>query len=54
MAKNLPEIQETHVQYLVGEDPLEKGMAIHSSVSNSLSDKFRGSVVMHGPFVLAL
>ena len=31
MAKNLPEIQETHVQYLVGEDPLEKGMAIHSS-----------------------
>ena len=30
--KNLPAMQETRVQSLVWEDPLEKGMAIHSSV----------------------
>ena len=30
--KNLPAMQETQVQSLVWEDPLEKGMAIHSSV----------------------
>ena len=32
MVKNLPVIQETQVQTLGGEDPLEKGMATHSSV----------------------
>ena len=32
MVKNLPEIQETQVQPLGWEDPLEKGMAIHSSI----------------------
>ena len=32
MVKNLPVIQETRVQSLGREDPLEKGMAIHSSV----------------------
>ena len=31
MAKNLPAMQETPVQFLGWEDPLEKGMAIHSS-----------------------
>ena len=31
MAKNLPEMQETQVQSLGWEDPLEKGMAAHSS-----------------------
>ena len=31
MVKNLPEMQETWVQYLGQEDPLEKVMAIHSS-----------------------
>ena len=31
MAKNLPEMQETWVQSLGGKDPLEKGMATHSS-----------------------
>ena len=31
MAQNLPAMQETQVQSLGGEDPLEKGMAIHSS-----------------------
>ena len=30
--KNLPAMQETHIQSLDGEDPLEKGMATHSSV----------------------
>ena len=29
--KNLPAMQETHVQSLDGEDPLEKGMTTHSS-----------------------
>ena len=32
MVKNLPAIQETRVQYLGWEDPLEKGMAAHSSI----------------------
>jgi len=30
--KNLPAMQETQVQSLGQEDPLEKGMTIHSSV----------------------
>ena len=30
--KNLPAIQETWVQFLSVEDPLEEGMAIHSSI----------------------
>ena len=32
MGKNLPAIQETQVRSLVWEDPLEKGMATHSSM----------------------
>ena len=32
MYKNLPAIQETQVQSLGWEDPLEKGIAIHSSI----------------------
>ena len=32
MVKNLPAIQETQVQSLSQEDPLEKGMATHSSM----------------------
>ena len=31
IVKNLPAVQETWVQSLGWEDPLEKGMAIHSS-----------------------
>ena len=31
MVNRLPAVQETGVQYLGQEDPLEKGMAIHSS-----------------------
>ena len=32
MVKNLPAMQETQVQYLGQEDPLEKGMATHSRI----------------------
>ena len=33
MVKNLPAMQETHVQSLGGEDSLEKGMATHSNIA---------------------
>ena len=32
MVKNLPEMQETQVQSLGGEDPLENEVATHSSI----------------------
>ena len=32
MIKNLPAVQETWVRFLGWDDPLEKGMAAHSSV----------------------
>ena len=32
LVKNLPAMQETWVQSLSWEDPLEKGMATHSSI----------------------
>ena len=32
MVKNLPAMQETWVQFLSHEEPLEKEMAIHSSI----------------------
>ena len=32
IVKNLPAMQETQVQSLGWEDPLEKGMATHSSI----------------------
>ena len=32
MAKNLPAMQNTQVQSLSWEDPLEEGMATHSSI----------------------
>ena len=32
MLKNLPAVQETWVPSLIEEDPLEKEMAIHSSI----------------------
>ena len=32
LVKNPPAIQETQVQFLGGEDPLEKEMATHSSI----------------------
>ena len=32
MVKNPPAVQETQVQFLGGEDPLEKEMATHSGI----------------------
>ena len=32
MVKNLPAMQETWVRFLGRQDPLEKGMATHSSI----------------------
>ena len=32
IVKNLPTMRETRIQYLGREDPLEKGMATHSSI----------------------
>ena len=32
MVKGLPTVQKTWIQSLDGEDPLEQGMAIHSSI----------------------
>ena len=32
LVKNLPAIQETLVQFLGQEDPMEKGWSIHSSI----------------------
>ena len=32
MIKNLPAVEETQVQSLDGDDPLEKEMATHSSI----------------------
>ena len=32
MVKNLPAMQETQVQFLDGEDPLEKGVASYCSI----------------------
>ena len=41
MVKNLPAMQETQVQSLGQEDPLEKGMASHSSI---LAHKIQGQI----------
>ena len=45
-AKNLPAVQETQVQSLVQEDPLEKGMATHSCIF--LSGVFHGQRSLGG------
>ena len=37
MVKNLPAMEKTQVQSLGGEDPLEKGMANHSSILATLT-----------------
>ena len=36
LVKNPPAMQETPVQFLDREDPLEKGMAMHSGLENSM------------------
>ena len=45
MLKNLPAMQETQVQSLGWEDPLEKGMATHSSI---LAGEFHGQRSLAG------
>ena len=40
--KNLPAKRQTWVQSLGWEDPLEKGMATHSSISVLLPGEFHG------------
>ena len=41
--KNLPAMQETQVQSLGGEDPLEKGMATHPSILDWIIPMDRGA-----------
>ena len=51
MVKNLPAMQETWVQTLGWEDPLEKGMATHSSILGILENSMdRGArwATIHG------
>ena len=47
MVKNLPAMQETQVQSLGWEDPLEKGMATHSSI---LAGEFHGQRSQAEPY----
>ena len=50
MVKNLPAMQETLVQSLGQEDPLEKGMATHSSILGLENSMDRGAqwATVHG------
>ena len=50
LVKNPPATQETQVQSLGQEDPLEKGMAIHSSILGLENPMDRGAwwAVLHG------
>ena len=43
MVKNLPAVQETHVQSLGQEDPMEKETATHSSITPWEIPKDRGA-----------
>ena len=49
MVKNLPVMQETWIQSLGQEDPLQKGLATHS---NTLPGEFHGqrSLVYYSPW----
>ena len=46
--KNLPEMQETWVQSLGREEPLEKGMATHSSILENPKDREALWATTHG------
>ena len=49
MVKNLPSMQETEVQFLGREDPLEKGMTIYSSPClGNLMDRGAWQATVHG------
>ena len=49
--KNLPAVQETWVQFLGWEDPLEKEMATHSSVLAWKNSHGRRSLEGYSPWV---
>ena len=51
MVKHLPVIQETWLQSLGQEDPLERGMATHSSI---LAGEFHGQRSLEEPKLLHL
>ena len=48
MVKNPPAMQETWVQSLGQEDPLEKEMATHSLATNSFPEFLPGKNSVHG------
>ena len=50
IVKNMPAVRETQAQCLVQEDPLEKGMATHSSILAPENSVDRGPwrAVVHG------
>ena len=50
MVKDLPAMQETWVRFLGWEDPLKKGMAIHSSILawRILMDRGAWWTIVHG------
>ena len=48
VGRNLPEMQETWVRSLAREDPLEKGMATHSFLGNSMDRGAWWAVVQRG------
>ena len=51
MVKNLLAVQETQIQPLGQEDPLEKGRAIHSSIHSCLEnpmDREAWQTIVHG------
>ena len=50
LVKNLPTMQETPVQFLGQEDPLEEGMATHSSILVWRISMDRGAwrAIVHG------
>ena len=51
LVKNLPAMQETRVQFLGQEDPLEKEMAAHSSIlAWRIPGKRKGSLAGYSPW----
>ena len=46
--KNLPAVQETWVQSLNREEPLEKEMAIHSNILETPTDRGAWQATVHG------
>ena len=47
--KNPPALQETHVDFMGREDPLEKGMVTHSSILAGKNPTDRGARQAYSP-----